>query len=397
MAAYDCVKGKSTNGGSITLSVGFEHTQNELRCLAISHVKDEYQWKVVDAGKLTAAGSVYTLAYPFSTAGQPWSLYIWRKTSRTDDVEFTGDRIPIEAIITKLVELSDKADETAHEAERAVRTPECDGDAFLPPKDVRADEIMGFDSEGRPAVGKNVKAVKEIYNAIKAYQITIPANAIVFITWEKFCSLETLAENTFYYITDRTILDVSNEITEAVNTHDASEAAHAVLFSSVESKLDTMQSTIDTLTETVTNADAVAQAASETAATAITEAIEAKEAKADHAEDSLYGTVQLNDVVKKKIWSGNNKYWFNFNEGTRTLNMEQKPIHGLQKFTWDNDQSLTFPALSAGETRTIATKNDVNVAKEELTATIEALTARVAALEGNEGNSEETTSETTTE
>jgi len=165
MAAYDCVKGKSTNGGSITLSVGFEHTQNELRCLAISHVKDEYQWKVVDAGKLTAAGSVYTLAYPFSTAGQPWSLYIWRKTSRTDDVEFTGDRIPIEAIITKLVELSDKADETAHEAERAVRTPECDGDAFLPPKDVRADEIMGFDSEGRPAVGKNVKGVKEVYEA----------------------------------------------------------------------------------------------------------------------------------------------------------------------------------------------------------------------------------------
>jgi len=78
------------------------------------------------------------------------------------------------------------------------------------------------------------------------------------------------------------------------------------------------------------------------------------------AGDSTLGTVKLNDVVKKELWHGNGTYWYAFNEGSRTLNMKAKPIHGLQKFTWDDGKSLEFPTIAANASETIATATEVN-------------------------------------
>jgi len=104
------------------------------------------------------------------------------------------------------------------------------------------------------------------------------------------------------------------------------------------------------------------------------------------ASDSEYGTVKLNDVVKKELWQGDGNSWFAFKEGARVLNMKRKAIHGISQLTWDGGKVITFPEASG----TFALTSDVDTAKTELTTAIEALTARVAALEAaiNGGASE---------
>jgi len=75
------------------------------------------------------------------------------------------------------------------------------------------------------------------------------------------------------------------------------------------------------------------------------------------ASDSKYGTVKLNDVMKKKIWTDDSgKYHFGFNEGSSTFNMENKAIHGVAKLTYDNGAAITFPSKS-GE---VALASDVS-------------------------------------
>jgi len=166
MASYDYVVVKNLKGEGISASVGFEHAKNELRCLACMHDEGVYEWAVINAGKLTlteAESKTYFIAYPFSVAGKPWSVYIWRATRDNATVEYNGSRIPIEGIIAKLEELSAKCEENAKENGRALRTPEGDMDMFVPPEDVRAGKILGFDEDGKPAVGEHVKQVQELF------------------------------------------------------------------------------------------------------------------------------------------------------------------------------------------------------------------------------------------
>jgi len=117
------------------------------------------------------------------------------------------------------------------------------------------------------------------------------------------------------------------------------------------------------------------------------------------AGDSTLGTVKLNDVVKKELWHGNGTYWYAFNEGSRTLNMKAKPIHGLQKFTWDDGKSLEFPTIAANASETIATATEVNTnataietevarakaAEEANAAAIAAETTRATGVEAKKG------------
>jgi len=105
------------------------------------------------------------------------------------------------------------------------------------------------------------------------------------------------------------------------------------------------------------------------------------------AGNSTLGTVKLNDVVKKELWHGNNTYWYAFNEGNRTLNMRKKPIHGLQKFTWDDGKSLEFPTIAANASETIATATEVNTnataIETEVARAKAAEEANAAAIETN--------------
>lgn len=167
--AYSQTVARIYGNNTLRFTVPWEHEKSELQILSVLFDKDAYQWAVVDAGTLTytASTGVYTLACPFGEAAANcyWGIYVWRQTDDTESVEFDGTRIPIESIVEKFDELTRKTEENAQEARRALRSPEADSDMFYPPKDVRADEVAGFDSEGKPAVGKNVKGVKEIYDA----------------------------------------------------------------------------------------------------------------------------------------------------------------------------------------------------------------------------------------
>lgn len=170
MERYDYVRAESTTDRRIVVSVPWTHSKDELRVLCVLVDKDAYSWAVVDAGRLTAVAESenrYTLECPFedSEPSKTWRAFVWRQTDGNADVDFDGSRVPVEAIILKLDELSRKTEESAKEARRSLRTPEGESDGFFPTKDIRAGEIAGFDDEGRPAVGKNVRGVSVVIEA----------------------------------------------------------------------------------------------------------------------------------------------------------------------------------------------------------------------------------------
>lgn len=170
MKVYDYIVVESTTDKVATFVPTWEHTQEELRVLCVLVDKDAYSWAVVDAGKLTKINEErYSLACPFEYVEgeepKSWKTFVWRKTDSTEDVSFDGTRVPVEAIVAKLIELTRKTDENAKECGRALRTPEGDSDAFFPTKDIRAGEIAGFDDDGKPAVGNNIRGIKVITDA----------------------------------------------------------------------------------------------------------------------------------------------------------------------------------------------------------------------------------------
>ena len=171
MEIYDYVAAEAPGKMSVRFSVPFEHKKSELRVLCCVNDKEDYAWAVYDAGVLTeVSDGVYSMECPFGDMSglSTWKLWAWRFTSATEAVDFDEQRIPVEGILSKLKELSRKADETAEECGRALRVPEGDSAAFFPPKDVRANEIAGFDEEGRPATGRRVKQVDEVFGASEA-------------------------------------------------------------------------------------------------------------------------------------------------------------------------------------------------------------------------------------
>lgn len=164
--SYGCVVG-TTYGARLFFDIAWEHEKSELKCVCFVLQADDYKYAVVDAGNITASETTegrYYVECPFTfDETTQWGAYVWRETTATeDDVSYDGSTIPIDAIVAKLAEHSEKGEEATLEALRALRVPETDSNAFFPPKSVRADLIAGFDSDGNPTVGENCAQVKEI-------------------------------------------------------------------------------------------------------------------------------------------------------------------------------------------------------------------------------------------
>lgn len=87
------------------------------------------------------------------------------------------------------------------------------------------------------------------------------------------------------------------------------------------------------------------------------------------------------DALTKKLsiknWSGNGKSWWQ-PDTTWILNMGEKPIHGIQKFTWDSGFETLFQKDKTG---TIAFLEDLQVLKAELVNMIVAATGGTFAIE----------------
>jgi len=103
-------------------------------------------------------------------------VYIYRKSLATIEAEAkTSGRVPVEAIVQELEEHYRRLDDAAVETSKAIKVPEWDGDTYLPSKDVRAGHVVGFDADGKPAIGRNVKDVDELFKVKEDAQASADA------------------------------------------------------------------------------------------------------------------------------------------------------------------------------------------------------------------------------
>ena len=165
MVGYNLLNAYGPEGQALFLEVPWEHEENELRILAATDVEDKFKLRLLGTDSYSRVGNVITVPYPFEEAGLPWRLFIWRVTDVNETVTFDGSRIPVEAIVAKLKELSEKVEEAQLLYRRAVKAPEdMDGRMILPTVESRKGKLVGFDDSGIPAVGENVAQVKELYD-----------------------------------------------------------------------------------------------------------------------------------------------------------------------------------------------------------------------------------------
>jgi hypothetical protein len=169
MSDYYLSGGLSETGENIVLNTPWEHKVSELRCLCVVDDKENQEFKVLNSKSISGSGGVYTIVYPFSKPGLSWKAYLWRETTRNGTVFYDGSRIPVEAMLSKIAELSSKADEAKVLLDRVMMFPEdADGKMFLPPVNVRKGEVLGFDKDGNPTVGEDCEQVKELMKAKEA-------------------------------------------------------------------------------------------------------------------------------------------------------------------------------------------------------------------------------------
>ncbi len=154
MVGYNLLNAYGPEGQVLSIEVPWEHEENELRILAATDVEDKFKLRLLGTDSYSRVGNVITVPYPFEEAGLPWRLFIWRVTDVNETVTFDGSRIPVEAIVAKLKELSEKVEEAQLLYRRAVKAPEdMDGHMILPTEKVRAGKVLGFDESGLPLSG----------------------------------------------------------------------------------------------------------------------------------------------------------------------------------------------------------------------------------------------------
>lgn len=169
MAGYNLLNAYGPEGQALFLEVPWEHEENELRILAATDVEDKFKLRLLGTDSYTRVGNLITVPYPFDEAGLPWRLFIWRVTDVNETVTFDGSRIPVEAIVAKLNELSEKVEEAQLLYRRAVKAPEdMDGRMILPTETVRAGKVLGFDESGLPLSGlEYIPETKEFLDKIR--------------------------------------------------------------------------------------------------------------------------------------------------------------------------------------------------------------------------------------
>lgn len=169
MAGYNLLNAYGPEGQALFLEVPWEHEENELRILAATDVEDKFKLRLLGTDSYTRVGNLITVPYPFDEAGLPWRLFIWRVTDVNETVTFDGSRIPVEAIVAKLNELSEKVEEAQLLYRRAVKAPEdMDGHMILPTVAVRKGKVMGFDEHGIPLCGlEYIPETKEFLDQMK--------------------------------------------------------------------------------------------------------------------------------------------------------------------------------------------------------------------------------------
>lgn len=231
MSDYFFSNGINDNGGNIVLTAPWEHQKSELRCLAIATDKEHQELKVLNGDLILGSNGTYTITYPFETPGLPWAAYLWRETTQNGNPKYENGRIPVEAMLSKLSELSKKADETREFVKRAFMTPEdAEGKMFVPPLEVRKGRLLGFDNSGNPVTGDACPQIAELDEqqkvieglAKEANDRALEAANSVILAAEYATNASNSANNA-----GRSAVSAGNYATNAKNWHDktASESA----------------------------------------------------------------------------------------------------------------------------------------------------------------------------
>ena len=179
MESYNLIDGFNEHGEDIVLRPSWEHKTSELRFLAAAEDEEHPLVKVLSTTNFTKDGDAYTFHYPFEFAGLPWRVFAWRVTTENGSVDYTEGRVPVEAILTKISELSAKADEFGLLYRRALKAPEdMAGKMIVPLKKLRLGKVLGFDDDGLPICGlKNIREAKEFLDEMKRILADLVANA----------------------------------------------------------------------------------------------------------------------------------------------------------------------------------------------------------------------------
>lgn len=169
MESYNLIDGFNEHGEDIVLRPSWEHKTSELRFLAAAEDEEHPLVKVLSTTNFTKDGDAYTFHYPFEFAGLPWRVFAWRVTTENGSVDYTEGRVPVEAILTKISELSAKAEEFGLLYRRALKAPEdMAGKMIVPLKKLRLGKVLGFDDDGLPICGlKNIRETKEFLDEMK--------------------------------------------------------------------------------------------------------------------------------------------------------------------------------------------------------------------------------------
>ena len=179
MESYNLIDGFNEHGEDIVLRPSWEHKTSELRFLAAAEDEEHPLVKVLSTTNFTKDGDAYTFHYPFEFAGLPWRVFAWRVTTENGSVDYTEGRVPVEAILTKISELSAKAEEFGLLYRRALKAPEdMAGKMIVPLKKLRLGKVLGFDDDGLPICGlKNIRETKEFLDEMKRILADLVANA----------------------------------------------------------------------------------------------------------------------------------------------------------------------------------------------------------------------------
>ncbi len=169
MVGYNLLNAYGPKGEALFIEVPWAHEENELRILAAVDVEEKFKLRLLGTDSYTRVGDVIAVPYPFDEPGIPWRLFIWRVTEVNEKVTFDGVRIPVEGIVAKLNELSEKVEEAQLLYRRAVKAPEdMDGHMILPTEKVRAGKVLGFDESGLPLSGlEYIPETKEFLDKIR--------------------------------------------------------------------------------------------------------------------------------------------------------------------------------------------------------------------------------------
>lgn len=129
---------------------------------------------VISSGRLSYSKDtgMWTCVCPFLFAScVKWKLFMWRRNPEISASDLTwtdGDNIPVSSMIEEINTIRERVRAHTTNIARALRCPEEGTDEnFVPPKEARADKILGFDTDGNPVVGEECAQIKEFYEQLE--------------------------------------------------------------------------------------------------------------------------------------------------------------------------------------------------------------------------------------